>query len=508
MPTKPLPMSLQVALIKGRTDPILFINVVLGMPLHAGQIRYIRETLKRQTKINLLTPANRWGKTALVSCLQIWFLFYKRKFHGTISEDNLAWVKSEYRTTNVAPHSALTEPVFKAIHAILTSSYPIPDGRGGLTTNKCQVEWWYLRNKTLNTPPYKQFFDNNSYIEHRSLSGAQGTPIEGKPYGLITYDEGGRSKHLQDELEGTILARLFDWDGVFHMPSTPDKTSPSILYHYKMWQDGVSHVNQTYAQEGSLTENTFFSPEQIQSEFDLYAGNPLAEQRLHGKFSFGGDTVFPVPDILACSTDDLNDGLRPEEGHRYTLGIDTAISKDEMVYTILDATEKPFKLVRLEAIKGNQRSPQMHLNKLLDLIQLYGSDGNLQILLETFNEGSARFYLDLPPYVQGMTICYGTWQPDNRHIKMDNPEPNAGRAIKKADLLITLQKLLASHELRIPSHENSYSERATSLVQQLSVYREADTKLPQDRVISLALAAYQAEIALPSEAIEYQSWSW
>ena len=464
------------------------------MPLHEGQKRYMRETTRRKTKINLLICANRWGKTAEIACLQIFFLFTKRKFNGaewwSSDED---WYRTEYRTANIAPHSALTEPVFKAIHAILTSSYPIPDGKGGMTTNKCHIEWWYSKDRVINTPPYKQFFENNSYIEHRSLAGNDSNPIEGKPYGLITYDEGGRSHHLEDELRGTIMARLFDWNGTFHMPSTPDKDSASVLYHYKLWQEGQLGINNTYAQEGSLRENTFFSEEQIQAEYDLYKGDPLADQRLAGKFVFGGNTIFPVPDLLQISREELNAGERAKEGHRYTLGIDTAIGKDERVYTVLDATEKPYRVVRIDAIKGNQMSPQMHLNKLLDLVDLYGGDNLLTLLLETWNGESARFYLDLPPSVQAITTCYGAWQPDTHKIKNDNPEIKSGRNVKKADILITTQKLITAHELLIPAHEVTSSERSTTLMEQLSIYKEDDKALPTDRVISLCLAVYEAE---------------
>lgn len=504
-----LPIRLQEITTEGRTDPVVFINELLGMPLHQGQVRYLRETCERGSKINLLICANRWGKTALVSCLQIWFLFYKRKFGDRVwASDDESWLKAEYRTTNIAPHSALTEPVFRAIHAILTSAYPVPDGKGGMTTNQCHIEWFYERDRTINTAPYKQYFYNNSYIEHRSLAGNDANPIEGKPYGLITYDEGGRSHHLQDEMDSTILARLFDWGAPFHMPSTPDKDSASVLYHFKLWQDGQLGINETYAQEGPLKENHFFSEEQIEAEYMLYANNPLRDQRLEGKFVFGGNTIFPVPDLLAISRDELNEGKRAEEGHRYIIGIDTAIGKDERVYTIIDATTKPMPVVRVDAIKGNQMSPQLHMSKLEDLADLYWGEGSLRIMLETWNEGSARFYLDLPPRLQAITNCYGAWQPETHKIKNDNPEQKTGRAIKKADLLITTAKVITAHELLIPSHEVSWSERSTTTREQLSIYKEDDKALPTDRVIALCLAVFEAERQAVQAEPEWEAVAW
>ena len=203
------------------------------MPLHKGQIKYLRETTARKSKVNILVPSNRWGKSTLTACLQIWYLFYK---FGIPPGNRETWFKAEYRTANVAPQATLVEPVFKYIGQIMTSRFSIytPDGR--IVNNKCQLEWFYLKEKTLNSSPFKQFFANNSYIEHRTIGGSAADSLEGKPYGLITYDEGGRSQHLREEVDGTFLARLFDWRGQLHIPSTPDQTSPSILFHYEMYQ--------------------------------------------------------------------------------------------------------------------------------------------------------------------------------------------------------------------------------------------------------------------------------
>src|SRR5258708_5822556 len=161
-----LPPKLEKALREGRSDPIIFIEDLLGMRLHDGQKRYLRNSLSKQTRINLLTCANRWGKSTLLACLHIWYNFYKiglPEAHDDKSQ--LAWERAEYRTANIAPHSALTEPVFKTIGQIMTSSFPVKDSKGQMAPNDCIIGWFYLPDRTLNTPPYKQFFHNNSYIE-------------------------------------------------------------------------------------------------------------------------------------------------------------------------------------------------------------------------------------------------------------------------------------------------------------------------------------------------------
>lgn len=474
------------------------------MPLHPGQVKYLQETISSDVKIGVLVPSNRWGKSSLIACKQIWKLFYK---HGIRTGNREAWAKAEYRTANIAPHSALVEPVFKYIDQIMTSKFPInlPDGR--IVTNKCLIEWFYLDEKTTHSAPYKQFFSNNSYIEHRTIGATGSDSLEGKPYGYISYDEGGRSDHLEDQVNGTLLARLFDWRGQLDIVSTPDQNSPSILFHYKLYQDGLARLNRTYTQEGRLRDNIFFSPEQIQEQYDLYKHNPMREQVLEGKFVFGGDNLFAADEIKDAIDDELNNGVDYQEGHQYAIGVDTAMGTDEMVFEVLNITNDIATLDWQRAAKGNSKSPQVHLNDFIQLCEAYskgqGDFSNLYIMLETWNGESARFYQDLPPYLQARTKCYGSWQP-NKAIPSWNknapPKPNSN--VKKADLLVALKKRLSARAIKIPNEPK--------LTQQLSIYREDDAKLPTDRTMALALACYMADegkkAMLPTLAWVSISW--
>lgn len=478
-----MPTGLAEILSKSRSDPVIFINHLLGMPLHDGQVKYLRETAARKTKKNILVPANRWGKSSMIACLQIWFLYHK---FGLPPGNMKAWHKAIYRTANIAPHSALVEPVFKAIDQIMTSSFPIRLPDGTLVSNDCKIEWFYLPDSTLNSPPMKQFFANNSYIEHRTLGQTGSDSLEGKPYGIITYDEGGRSNRLQQEVDGTLLARLFDWGGPLHIVSTPDQHSPSILYHHDLFQDGLLNRNNTYSQEGSLDDNYFFPPEQIATQYELYEHNPMREQVLHGKFLFGGDNIFDVQSILEAQTEDLDKGIPYQEGHTYSIGVDTSIGSDEIVFTVLDTTNDVKKLVMMMARQGNSQPYQFHLDDFAKLYDSYKSEGesNIQVLVETWNGESARFYEDLPDHIKAVTSCYGSWQPKFPTQSENRPRPRSA-SIKKADIILSLRKLLDTRKLLIPKNN-------TDLTQQLSIYKEKDDRIPQDRVISLALAAWSA----------------
>lgn len=495
------------------------------MPLHPGQIKYIEDTWRLKSKVNILVPANRFGKTTVVACLQIHALFYKP---GIPMGNKIAWLKALYRTANVAPSTSLVEAGYNYIDQILTSSFPItlPDGR--IITNTCLIEWFYLADKTRTSPVIKQFFANNSYIEHRTLGMSASDSLEGKPYGLITYDEGGRSHHLEQEVNGTFLARLFDWGGQLHIVSTPSQTSPSILFHFELYQKGLAGIPGYYTMEGQLKDNIFFPDDQIQAQYELYKGNPLEQQVLYGKFVFGGDQLFNAEDILSAKDDSLSDGERRIDGHTYVISTDTAIGADEMVHTALDITNLKIergdnntftisgkaRIAKQVAAKGNSKSPQRHLNDFIDFYDSFRTeDKSPAYILETWNGESVRFYHDLPDYIKVNTKCYGSWQPMRIATENENKERPKTQAVKKSDILLALSKLLSARALAIPAVDPnpvitvSSEKPGADLVQQLTIYKEDDKNIPTDRLMSLALACWLAIQGVPTQkTVTFIDW--
>lgn len=488
-----LPAQLQDALTRGYNDIALFSEVLLGLPMHEGQKTFLRNA---HAKVNNLVPANRWGKSITIAVKHIHHNFYKV---GVGRGNTEAHNRTQYRTANLAPHSDATKPVFDAIKAIMTSSFPIPQEDGSMINNKCQIGWFLREEGIRNSTPYLIPFINNTEILFRSTGEDKGDSIQGKNFGYISYDEGGRSNHLKYELDANIIPRLADLNGSLDIVSTPDMRSASILDHYELFEKGINHEPGYYSQEGSIAENIFLlrnNPTYIEDETARLKGNPLLDQVLYGKFVFAGDALYPTKDIMASKDESLDGGVRYEEGHNYTIGIDTAMGEDEMVYTVLDTTDYPYRVVRQMAVKGNSKSPEAHMNDFLDLIESYmvSKPGttekltdNIRIILETWNGESMRFYKDMPQNIQQATYCWGSGQPEG----IPPSVASAHRRIKKAEIVLAPRKLMSKDQLRIPNEP--------SLVKQLSIYREDDTKLPTDRVISLALACWLATDGKPTQ---------
>lgn len=498
-----LPQQLQYDLTRGRTDIVYFAEVFLGLVLHDGQKKYLRNA---NEKINLLVSANRWGKSVLMAVLHIHSCFYKLNLGEGNAKD---WEKAHYATINLAPHSAATEPVFKAILQVMRSEFAIPQQDGSFRTNDCSIGEWIDEGHIRNSPPLYIPFKNNSEILFRSLGEDKGTSIQGKHFGLASYDEGGRSHHLQYEIDANIIPRLADLNGKLHIPSTPDMDSASISYHYDLFEKGQNHEIGYYSQSGGIQENIYLlrnNPTYIEDETARLKGDPILDQVLYGKFVFAGTALYPTIDIVACKTDELNDGVSYKEGHSYVIGIDTALGNDEMVYTVLDTTNpKELIVVRQMGAKGSSKSPELHIDDLMGLVQTYWkrdkygvSINDFSICLETWDGAAKRFFLDLPPDVQGITKTWGSWLPAGRK----NPSGVGGGTARKAEILIALRKVLCNHLIKLPN------ERV--LIKQLSTYREDDVRLETDRVISLALAVWLATDGQPKvkavEFVEASTW--
>jgi hypothetical protein len=474
---------------RGRGDIVYFAWYFLGIKLHPGQIRFLRGA---DGQINVLVPGNRFGKTILVAVRHIWHNFYKIGVNR-----GPGWSKAKYRTAALAPDSNILEIDFNTIKALLTSSFVISREGEPIQTNNCRIGWFIKIDQCRNTAPYFIQLTDNCSIKFYSTGESKGGNVQGDKFGYGSYDEGGRSYHLELEIQQNLGPRFSELDAPLDIVSTPAMDSPSILFHKKIFDKGLKGEGGYRSFEGSAYENLYLPKHYFEREETRLKGHPLRDQVLDGKFVFGGDNIFHPNDILAAEDEALNGGIPGEPGRSYKIGIDTAIGSDEMVYTVLDDTELPMRCVRMLAAKGNSKSPDIHIADFVGLFNQYNF-GNVRIVLESFNGDAAHFYTSLPQEIQRVTKCFGTWQPPGYTPKMSGRNL---KSVRKAEWIIALSKALANHEVKIPVD--------SELSQQLSVYREEDANLQTDRVVSLALAIWLATDGKPKTTkLEYVEVDW
>lgn len=446
--------------------------------------------------------------TTLVSCLHIWYAWGKR---GIKQGSKKAWENAEYLTCALAPHTQQAEVVIRTIRQILTSTYSWTDPETEkLVSNKCKIEWFLV--KANESAPMEVLYANGAKTLIRSTGEDRGKSIAAKAFGYIGYDEAGKSLHLEEEYKSTILPRTADMDGDIDLIGTPDADSPSFVFFQEMfWRGGGDNYPKQkfhYSHEGSALENPYLPKNYVQDMIDKYPpGDPYLQQVLYGKFISVGNKVFDHKAIIECSKEMpeyipynhiLENGELKEDkiNHRYIIGVDTAIGNDEMVYTVIDWTQKPFKVVRIMACKGNSKSPELHLQDFMDLFYHYNQNGDCRVILEVFNGESMRFYYDLPQDIRNKTKTFGTGK------VMGSLPKKAGQVDRKADILIAARKLLDAHDIE-------FSENFRTLIQQLANYTQNDEKIKTDWTISFCLACFYATDGQPKQVVlepAYISW--
>jgi len=459
------------------------------MTLHPGQLKIANS----RAKVNILVPANRFGKTTLLAIKHIHRAFYKI---GAPAGDTKSWLGTAYLTCALAPHSQQAEVITVMIRQILTSSFPIrKDGK--MVTNKCLIEWALIG--ITESYPMQVKYWNGSVTLVRSTGEDKGKSIAAKAFGYIGYDEAPKSAHLEEEYSTLLIPRLADFSGQLDLVGTPDATSVSnIFYQELFWKgggDGNPQEDGYFSAEGSALDNPHLPPGYVEETIKMLKGRPELDQVLYGKFVSVGNKVFDNKKVLECAVD-MPDYTPFEEGHKYIISIDTAIGEDELVIIVMDWTEKPFKVVRTSGMKGNSQSPQFHLRNIMNIFDEYNVEQTCTIILETFNGESMRYYYDLPTAMRMRTRCFGSGKVAGA------PARKSGMNDRKEDILIAGRKLMDDNGI-------VFSSKLRRLIQQLANYTQDDTKIKQDWVMSFCLGCFYATDGQPKTTTlkpTYVSW--
>jgi len=365
-----------------------------------------------------------------------------------------------------------------------------------MIANKCLIEW-FLQSFS-ESYPMQIIYSNNSKTLVRSTGEDKGRSIAAKAFGYIGYDEAGQSYHLEEEFEGILLPRLADFNGTIDLVGTPDASSQSFIFYQELfWKgggEGYPQEDDYYSQEGSAKDNPYLPPQYFEDAKKIYGNSPRLQQVLYGKFISVGDKVFDHKTVIEAAKD-MDEFIPHEEGHKYIISIDTAIGEDEFVITVLDWTERPFKVCKIIAGKGNAKSPQLHLQDIMDTFYHYNQGGQCQIIIEVFNGESMRVYYDLPADIRHKTKPFGSG-------KVQGYTKRAGMVDRKEDILIAARKLLDSHDV-------IFSDRFRKLTQQLANYTQDDSKIATDWTISFCLGCFYATDGQPKNTTlkaQYITW--
>ena len=470
------------AINKGRTNTTFFAEYWLGIKFNPFQERAavkLDEALnggdyQQQDLIEaLMNAGNRTGKTVFLAVLHIKFAYYKIGILPGPGYDDFGYV-----TMDLSPVARQAKACLKYIEDILEGrlSWTI-DGKRYSNRDSLKLKNFFEgKNENLGELRYA----NHSITYAFSMGSDQGSSIQGKPAGLITYDECVQSHHLEDELDGHVYSRLGDYGKLMLLIATPDEEAKGQQFFYHMVQQAKNGEYPYLLIGGSYMENIFISTEKRESHAKMLKERDpvLAKQIIDGAFVSTGASIFPAP-LVERLWNGKMDKSEPEGGHEYMISVDwgMADSGDEAVFLVWDITNLPVTIVYSYAKRGGDpyelmavlRNLQMDYNNAITIMDTQALGGTIM----------RKLLKDLKP------------------IKFDKSVDNdiKGKAITYAKILLTKgrQKRVVDAE-EVDDNKNFGWIRCyylSKLANQLSTYVLPDEKIKQDWVMAFIMGCYQ-----------------
>ena len=306
-------------------------------------------------------------------------------------------------------------------------------------------------------------FKNDAEITVRTAA-REGVYLRGHKFNRVTVDE---ADYLSDRLINNVIRMtLADVGGQLVLISTP-RARRSLVY--SELQRGLAGDPSVYAQQGATWENPNVNHDYIRN---LRARMTAAawQREVEGLYADDDAAVFAWQYIQAAyeeATWTLPEP--PQEGRRYVQGVDLAKHEDWTVHVVLDATNRPYRIVNFERY---QRQPWPAVAaRIREVHHRYNCQ---QTLIDATGVGDAVLD-EVRDVARGFTFTQRS----------------------KLDLLTNLQVALERCEVRFPF--------VRELVDELQDYAWDDARLNTDCVMALALALWSAG---PRGRVEFAPSLW
>lgn len=404
-------------------NPVVFAASTLGVQPTVPQARYLLS--RRPQKI--LTGGRRGGKSVALAIEII--------FHAACAIRD----RRPMRQLAIAPALDQARLLFSKVSSYLAAS-PL----GGIVASEGASPF----------PEMRLPHDGLIFVRAPHENGKH---LRGHSADRVVVDE---AAYLADRIvEETIGPILADSGGQLILASTP--SAKGALFHrlFERGRDGADprvqsftmrsldnpHVSADYieAQRGELTEAQFST--EYEGHFVDQAGN-----------------VFRFEHVLACATGVEEE---PQPGHRYVIGWDPARQRDRSGVAVLDVTASPWRIVRVEDLRGEDYSVQV-----LRLAELAGHYNGALVTVDQTGVGLAL----VDQLRRGRTTVEGV----------------TFTASTKAELITGLALMVERHALVLPSRrdvldEFRYFEARTGTAGRTTYSAPPSSKIHDDLVVAI-----------------------
>jgi hypothetical protein len=221
-----IPDEVKSWVIRGRSDIALFADRGLGITLHPAQVEAAEAIINGHAAYNLLTWANRAGKTTLLCVLHLWALFYRWGIPVPENDrEEAQWAKEEYRTLHAAPLNELAGRAWLALGDIINgTSKAQRDPATGKRRPAPLAQMFATTRERSETGADRLLLRclNGAVTDFRSTEG-KAARIEGGAWRLITWDEWPSTENPDDiryVLYNRLTARASDYDAPIVLTGT------------------------------------------------------------------------------------------------------------------------------------------------------------------------------------------------------------------------------------------------------------------------------------------------
>ena len=477
-----------------RNNPIVFINEILGLPLHKEQLKWITNAKK---KINILRPGNRWGKSLITACLHIYHGMTKIQLQDNISTPE-EWLNQPYETLNFGPDYEQAREVGRLARDIVQGRIVLPkeyQKKWG-KTNRSQLKDWAILDDKVDAQIMPQLmWASGGKLLIRSYHD-MGAAFKAKALAFISGDECADIQELWTFTNITLLPRLVSLRGILHFVGTVQPEGYDYIYMIELAEEDMEKKGKVnmYVQKGSMYDNPFLAKDEIETT-EAVADKDLRRQIIKGEYVEKGNKYFGNERV--SNAVDRNLELIPKgiDTQKYIISADFAggdsVWTDFTVICVIDYTEEPYKLVHFFRIKGRDMPIPMQYKEVGNICEKF--KGRLVIDATALGGKNAMAFL--------------------KHLK---PVPLQMSSALKGEMLSTLKNAQEVFNLGYPIESEIIDDFGIVkdlnpkwglvripdiqvLEKELKDYKLADKKLRTDCVMSLAQAIFWIEMRRPKQ---------
>ena len=327
-------------------DIATFAKIILGMKLNPGQEYWLRNAWKL---VNILKPANQWGKTTAEAIAHIYHAMCKPKL-DMFNVDFTTWTKTRYQTLNFGKTYEVAKGVMEAVIDITEGNYLQPNGE----FNKSLLADWAIKDIWDAPKLPKIAWWNNSDTLIRSYDGL-GESFKRLKLAFISGDEVGDIEELHLFLNGTLIPRTFFYRGSIHLVGT---AQPKGLEYEEIEEIALEDIRTKgegsdyfvlSAKNNPERANVFqniFMPQDYLRKIENTIDPALRKQIMYGFYVDYADHLYTWEEVNQMFSDlipyDLETGIseEPQELAYYIFAVDLAAADDETSVTCIRYNRK------------------------------------------------------------------------------------------------------------------------------------------------------------------------